>query len=47
MQLDYSSAEFDIEVDLPSSKSIHNRALVLDTLYDLGLEIKLSVRIGG
>ena len=39
MQLDYCLAEFDIEVDLPSSKSIHNRALVLDTLYDLGLEI--------
>jgi 3-phosphoshikimate 1-carboxyvinyltransferase len=40
MQLDYCLAEFDIEVDLPSSKSIHNRALVLNTLYELGLEIK-------
>ena len=39
MQLDYSSAEFDIEVDLPSSKSIQNRVVVLNALYDLGLEI--------
>lgn len=42
MQLDYSSAEFDIEVDLPSSKSIHNRVVVLNALYDLGLDIKYT-----
>jgi len=39
MRLDYSSVKFDIDLELPSSKSIHNRVLVLNNLYDLGLNI--------
>ena len=39
MQLVCTQKNFNIELDLPASKSIHNRALILDALYTLNLEI--------
>ena len=40
IELRSTGINFDIEIDLPASKSIHNRVLILDRLYDLGLTIK-------
>ncbi len=39
MQLDFNNKDFDIKINLPASKSIHNRVLILDALFNLNLEI--------
>lgn len=39
MQLNYSQKDFYIEIDLPASKSIHNRVMILNALYGLDLQI--------
>ncbi|MFM9946150.1 MAG: 3-phosphoshikimate 1-carboxyvinyltransferase [Bacteroidia bacterium] len=39
MRLDFTQRNFDIEIDLPASKSIHNRVLIFDALYGLNLKI--------
>ena len=39
MNLFFSPKDFNIEIDLPASKSIHNRVMILNTLYSLNLEI--------
>lgn len=39
MSLDFNKRDFHIEIDLPASKSIHNRVMILNALYDLNLEI--------
>lgn len=39
MRLDFQKKAFEIEIDLPASKSIHNRVMILDALYGLNLEI--------
>jgi 5-enolpyruvylshikimate-3-phosphate synthase len=39
MNLFFNPKDFNIEIDLPASKSIHNRVIILNALYDLNLEI--------
>jgi len=39
VELRNNSIDFDIDINLPGSKSIHNRILILNTLYDLKLSI--------
>ena len=39
MNLFFNSKDFNIEIKLPASKSIHNRVMILNALYSLNLKI--------
>jgi 3-phosphoshikimate 1-carboxyvinyltransferase len=39
MNLFFKPKDYKIEIDLPASKSIHNRVMILNALYDLNLKI--------
>lgn len=39
MNLFFNPKNFNIEIELPASKSIHNRVMILNALYGLNLEI--------
>ena len=39
MNLFFKPKDYKIEIDLPASKSIHNRVMILNALYDLNLKL--------
>ena len=39
MNLFFKPKDYKIEIDLPASKSIHNRVMILNALYDLNIKI--------